>query len=96
MQHICPYCNALATFQAACSQCGQNLTDTGRLADYYGDYSPYREIDDSKLTNGYNDLANALCIHVGWCEHCHREQLLAIREWDGQTLLQEQLVFLEG
>jgi hypothetical protein len=80
MTGICPVCNGLARLEAACPACGHRLDDAGRLYDYYGDYSPYRPIDDAKLTNGFPDLAHRLCVHVGWCPACRQEHLLLVRE----------------
>lgn len=83
MAYICPICNGLHSLKAHCPTCGQQLDDAGRLYDYYGDYSPYRPIEDSKLANGYPDAKEHLCLHVGWCAHCHTESLFAVHEWRG-------------
>lgn len=80
MQSICPVCNGFTRLQTICSTCQQPIDDAGRLADYFGDYSPYREIDDAKLTNGFLDVANHECIHVGWCPRCRNEQLFVVSE----------------
>ncbi|MFY0544752.1 hypothetical protein [Brevibacillus sp. H7] len=84
MNHLCPICNGFHALRAVCRACGQTLDDSGRIYDYYGDYSPYREIDDSKLSNGFPDFQYHLCIHVGWCPACRQEQLVSVREWDEQ------------
>ena len=34
-------------------QCGKQMTDSGRLMDYYDDYSAYMEIDLMKMEDGY-------------------------------------------
>jgi len=86
MKHLCPVCNGLAPFRSTCSSCGGALDDSGRLYDYYGDYSPYREIDDSKLTNGTSDWQFHLCLHVGWCPSCRKEQPVTLLEWDERDL----------
>lgn len=77
---MCPVCNGLTGFQALCPSCGQFMQDAGRLYDYYGAYSPYRPIDDAKLTNGIPDLQQHLCIHVGWCDSCQQEARVSIQE----------------
>ncbi|MGE5701690.1 MAG: hypothetical protein ACM32O_04100 [Clostridia bacterium] len=77
---LCPVCNALQSISSTCPLCDAALQDTGRLADYYGDYSPYREIDDAKGDNGFPDLSLHLCIHVTWCPQCHIEQLIGVSE----------------
>jgi len=90
MNGVCPLCNGLSNLLAACVNCGHALEDRGRLYDYYGDYSPYRPIDDSKLTNGLPDLHHHVCLHVGWCPRCLQEQRLAIKEWDDQEIMAHQ------
>jgi hypothetical protein len=47
------------------------MMDGGRLGDYYDDYSPYREIDDLKMSNGYQDVSTHHCIHLIYCPHCN-------------------------
>jgi len=80
MNVMCPVCNSFQALQAACRHCGGWMEDAGKLSDYYGDYSPYRPIDDAKQTNGLPDLAQHLCVHVAWCPSCRREQRVAVRE----------------
>ena len=80
MKSICMVCNGLSRLQATCPACYQLLDDSGRLADYFGDYSPYTDIDDSKLSNGYLDLSQRLCLHVTWCPTCRQEQLVVVTE----------------
>jgi hypothetical protein len=87
MNHLCPICNGLSRLAAVCPTCGGALADAGRLYDYYGDYSPYREIDDAKRDNGFPDRMNHVCIHVGWCSACRSEQLVNVQEWDERTAL---------
>ncbi len=78
---LCPVCNGFAELQASCRSCGSRLLDAGRLADFFGAYSPYEPIDESKLSNGFLDLAERICLHVGWCQACNSEQLYGIGEW---------------
>ncbi|MBO8163397.1 MAG: hypothetical protein H0Z34_06710 [Brevibacillus sp.] len=80
MNLICPVCNGLLTMRATCRRCSGALHDMGRLSDYYGDYSPYRPIDDGKRTNGMPDLAQHVCVHLGWCPACHEEERIAVAE----------------
>lgn len=87
MQSICPVCNGFTALRITCPTCQQQIDDAGRLADYFGDYSPYSEIDDAKLTNGFMDLATHQCIHVGWCPHCRKEQLIVISEQSPSEIL---------
>lgn len=87
MKTICPVCNNLGEFSAACQLCHQPLQDEGRLSDYFGDYSPYLPIDQGKWSNGYPDLTNHVCIHVGWCQHCSREFRVGIQELAAQQIM---------
>jgi hypothetical protein len=87
MNHLCPICNGFFRFSVACPACGGALADAGRLYDYYGDYSPYLEIDDAKGSNGLPDRMNHVCIHVGWCSSCRREQRINVPEWDERIAL---------
>lgn len=86
MDHLCPVCNGLVSLEQACSRCGNRLEDGGRLYDYYGDYSPYREIDDAKMDNGFPDRAQHQCLHTGWCPQCRAEQTVSVREWTARML----------
>ncbi|QQE75309.1 hypothetical protein KDJ56_04805 [Brevibacillus composti] len=86
MDHLCPVCNGFLSLHEECPLCSEPLDDSGRLYDYYGDYSPYREIDDAKLTNGVQDALHHHCLHLGWCPRCRQEHILAVEEWDEVTL----------
>ncbi|EGL81681.1 hypothetical protein CathTA2_2867 [Caldalkalibacillus thermarum TA2.A1] len=77
---ICPVCNGLETLTYSCPRCATVVDDLGKLSDYYEPYSPYREIDDLKLTNGYPDLVKHQCIHLLRCSLCGLEFQGAINE----------------
>lgn len=76
----CPVCNGLRQADASCTRCGNTMEDTGRLENYFADYSPYREIDDLRKTNGYLDLETGHCIHVFFCHECKHEATVGIPE----------------
>lgn len=78
----CPICNGYYPLQQKCSRCDSSVVDEGRLDQLYGPYSPYREIDHIKLTNGYMDASQHLCIHVVHCPNCTHEELSFIQEID--------------
>lgn len=80
MPTLCPICNGLHTLEAICDACSINMEDHGRLEQLYGPYSPYREIDHIKLTNGYADVYEQQCIHVGICPNCSFNKLFFIQE----------------
>lgn len=77
---VCPVCNGFTRLHVPCPVCRSELDDGGRLSDYYGDYSPYRPIDDAKLSNGFPDLCQHQCIHLLFCPHCGEKELFAIQE----------------
>lgn len=81
MNTLCPVCNGFQNIASTCTHCGFPLQDTGRLADFYGNYSPYQEIDASKRDNGFPDLSLHLCMHVTWCSLCQTEQIIGVDEW---------------
>ncbi|MGN7471715.1 hypothetical protein [Brevibacillus sp. SAFN-007a] len=89
MDHLCPVCNGLTSLSHACQRCGTPLADAGRLYDYYGDYSPYRDINDAKLDNGYPDHRNHQCLHTAWCSTCQTEQTVAVQECTPAMLFRE-------
>ncbi|MEX2104934.1 MAG: hypothetical protein WD907_06355, partial [Bacilli bacterium] len=71
MSYGCPLCNGFTQFHDTCIHCGHNMDDEGRYSDYFGDYSPYREIDDLALTNGIpTDVSDHQCVHIIHCESC--------------------------
>ncbi|GAB2677164.1 hypothetical protein FE781_02935 [Paenibacillus thermoaerophilus] len=84
MSYLCPVCNGLQCIEAACSRCGTTLTDSGRVGDYEGPYSPYRPIDELKLTNGFHDFALHECIHYVCCPACGRCSTMRVREWQNR------------
>lgn len=76
----CPICNGLSSFDLSCPACGQSLTDNGRYMDFFGDYSPYRPIEDAKLTDGLVDAATHQCPHYTTCTVCDYEGVQLIQE----------------
>lgn len=80
MSNICPVCNGLMYLKAYCNNCNHSLDDYGRIDQIWEPYSPYREIDDIKLTNGFDDYATHQCIHLTNCPACGNNQIVAINE----------------
>ncbi|WP_202081040.1 hypothetical protein [Caldalkalibacillus salinus] len=56
------------------------MDNQGRLADFFADYSPYREYDHVDMSNGYADVQNEQCIHYAFCTNCGRSENVAIQE----------------
>ncbi|MDQ0340332.1 uncharacterized protein YbaR (Trm112 family) [Caldalkalibacillus uzonensis] len=77
---ICPVCNGLESLTYTCPQCANPVDDLGKLSDYDEPYSPYREINDMKLSNGYPDLVQHQCIHLLHCPNCKQEMQVALDE----------------
>jgi hypothetical protein len=57
------------------------MIESGRLMDYYDDYSPYMEIELLKREDGYpNTTSGQQCPHVFRCPQCHHDDLVFIIE----------------
>ena len=81
MPFQCPVCNGLMTIDVGCPKCGERMADGGRIDDYLGPYSPYRPIDDLKMTNGYPDLLTHTCVHSLHCDGCGYTEPHPVKEW---------------
>lgn len=78
---ICPICNGLRELYLVCENCGESMMESGRLMDYYGNYSPYMEIDLMKLEDGFPDTyTNHKCPHLFRCPNCGRDEIILIKE----------------
>lgn len=78
---MCPICNGFEEFSLKCNKCGEEMNESGRIMDYYDDYSAYMEIDHLKLEDGYPDtLSQHKCPHVYSCPTCLVEQIVFIKE----------------
>jgi len=85
---ICPVCNGFDALAAACPRCGASAEDYGRLYDYFGPYAPYRPIDDMKMTDGYPDVAEQICLHAAFCARCAATFVAEVSESGTTTALQ--------
>lgn len=78
---ICPNCNGFEIVRFQCPSCGAMMDDSGRIMDFYDDYSPYMEIDDLKLEDGYsNTFSQNQCPHLMSCLQCGRSEVKFIQE----------------
>ncbi|MEH7180784.1 hypothetical protein [Neobacillus vireti] len=78
---ICPICNGLREVYLICTQCGQQMLDSGRLMDFYDDYSPYMDIDLMKMEDGYMDTnSGQKCPHLYTCPNCQKDDVIFIKE----------------
>ncbi|WP_045519913.1 hypothetical protein [Neobacillus niacini] len=78
---ICPICNGLRDVYLLCAHCGEQMLDSGRLMDFYDDYSPYMEIDLMKMEDGYPDTnTDQKCPHLYQCLFCQKDEVIFIKE----------------
>ncbi|MDQ0153721.1 hypothetical protein [Robertmurraya andreesenii] len=78
---ICPICNGFHEEQKNCRLCGEAMEDSGRVMDFYDDYSPYMPIDQMKLEDGYpEDYKNEQCPHLFKCPTCGFDTIIFIHE----------------
>jgi hypothetical protein len=78
---LCPICNGLRELFLRCTDCGELMMESGRIMDYYDDYSPYMEIDLMKMEDGYPDTNSGhKCPHLYRCPQCHNEDVILIKE----------------
>lgn len=83
MMAMCPICNNFQTINVRCPECGRAVQDQGRVSDFFDDYSPYMEVDELKLEDGYpENFTESQCPHVFYCDACHQEVLFFIGEWE--------------
>lgn len=80
--YACPVCNGFSSLEeTVCPECGSRLADQGRLTDLFSDYSPYREIDGLKMTDGLPDDAEKhRCPHILFCTSCKFSNITMIEE----------------
>lgn len=79
--YTCLYCNGLKSVEIRCPHCQTLVQDLGKVSDYIEPYSPYRDIDDLKLTDGImNNQADHHCIHYLFCPACQYEQTVSFQE----------------
>jgi len=57
------------------------MMESGRLMDFYDDYSPYMEINLTKMEDGYPDTnSGQKCPHLYHCPACHTDEVIFIKE----------------
>lgn len=81
VEPICPLCNQLTSATVVCNYCGNQLTDQGKISDYFDSYSPYEEINATKLVASSQPLQQTgECLHIFTCPSCYQYKELAIKE----------------
>ena len=57
------------------------MRESGRLIDFFDDYSAYMEIDLMKMEDGYPDSASGhKCPHLYQCPACQKDEVIFIKE----------------
>ena len=83
--YICPLCNGFDTKRIICRNCQNELIDSGKISDYYDDYSAYMEIDELKLENGHpDDWKNHICFHLFSCLTCGHDEVVSVKEGENE------------
>lgn len=75
MEYLCPLCNGLAEFNRYCRNCKNNMEDSGRVQDYYDDYSPYLSYS---ITNVMDGEPQDVCQHLFTCPVCGNDDVVNI------------------
>lgn len=67
----CPLCNGFIELSVICPHCLNKMENQGRVSDLYGPYSPYRPIDELRMSNNMNEDENEQqCAHYFSCPDC--------------------------
>lgn len=77
MDKVCPLCNALINPEIQCKRCNGIMTDGGRIADYFDDYSSYLEMSITELIDG---APNDQCVHLFYCPNCNYDKRIGINK----------------
>jgi hypothetical protein len=57
------------------------MSESGRIMDYYDDYSPYMDIDLMKMEDGFKDTnSEHKCPHLYRCSSCLKDEIIFIKE----------------
>ncbi|RXT14958.1 hypothetical protein [Ammoniphilus sp. CFH 90114] len=83
MTFICPLCNGIEIelYALNCPTCNNKMVDSGRVMDYFDDYSAYLEIEGMKKFDGIEDDAkNHQCPHLFVCPSCGHDKNQMISE----------------
>ncbi|HZG70769.1 MAG TPA: hypothetical protein VEY51_04455 [Chondromyces sp.] len=71
---VCDLCNGMRNKVVSCPNCNAQMEDTGRVYDYYDDYSAYMEIDLNKLVDGDpTSSSREDCAHLFHCLDCQNQ-----------------------
>ncbi|KLT19153.1 hypothetical protein [Neobacillus vireti] len=78
---VCPVCNGFRDVYLLCAYCSEPMLESGRIMDFYDNYSPYMEIDLMKMEDGYPDTNSGhKCPHLYRCPSCQHDEIILIKE----------------
>ncbi|WP_432408830.1 hypothetical protein [Wukongibacter sp. M2B1] len=75
MELICPLCNGLQEYNIECQNCNEKMSDRGRIAEYYDNYSSYLDIS---ITEKIDGVPNDKCVHLFSCISCNKDKRITI------------------
>ncbi|NPC92052.1 hypothetical protein HOO54_07450 [Bacillus sp. WMMC1349] len=71
---MCPVCNGILVETKACPKCGGEMTNIGKVTDFFGPYSPYMEFDS------FLQMKKTSCLHVYSCVDCSFQDTVEINK----------------
>jgi hypothetical protein len=77
MDRVCPVCNSLVDMEIKCTRCEGIMTDEGRIADYFDDYSSYLDMNITELIDG---APSNQCVHLFYCPNCDYDRRIGINK----------------
>ncbi|MGG0657206.1 hypothetical protein [Rummeliibacillus pycnus] len=78
---ICPLCNSLKVLEINCPNCGTQLDNDGKVADFMDPYSHYEDEETVKMDDGYpNTAKDQICPHLMVCRNCGYDKVMFIQE----------------
>ncbi|MEI5906406.1 hypothetical protein WAK64_04975 [Bacillus spongiae] len=68
---VCPLCNGLKQPHIVCTTCNNEMQNTGRIYDFFDEYSAYMDIESMKLVDGVTSSGEQeQCSHLFYCDIC--------------------------
>jgi len=80
MEYGCPLCNGFVEAEEYCLWCGHLMTDTGKMENYYGPYSPYDNMDQYEPPYCWGSADTESCVHFFSCPVCGSDKKIGVPE----------------